>query len=443
MRSVLSCLGAIGLAAILSACASAGGPSQDESVEERASVAAEPEEKPRFIVLSRTTPLYMAPDMASEQIFFRTPEEEQEAIEARARAQEKFEEDEAKRQERWEKAEERRVKNERRRARTADQKSAMRERQRDRREDHRNAVARRKLSAARSLAGGHAVEPPPRHMLVFRLVEESDEWMQVVTVPSRDPRAHCYRDGYPGLEGLELHFFVRRDEIHPVAVSQVQVKYSEYTYITLNPGVALRPLTQGRYVAIVDGFELPINVPGNQVGPSYEPGRYFPMPATDTIFSELALAESRLSFDRRHDLPYNPFFPLFITETLHSGRTVYATTQTPCGRYAVRVHEDHLDHARAATQDYTFKDNEDGGGVRRPFVRAGAALFTVHGQEIGRALEDTFLGVEVDPKGPRRCFERNVMSIAEDHIDDKVPDHRRLILCVAEEDAELLNLEVF
>lgn len=402
-------------------------------------------EVPRYVLVPRTAPLYVSKDGSEEEgaeaIYFLPPEEKLAADEALKEAWAKFEEEESKREERWQKAEDRRIEGERRRARSAEQRQSARENQKARREAHELERVRRRLAMKTELANHPGQESSPDHLIVLRLVEDGEEWLEVLTIPARDGEAHCYRDGALGLAGLELRFFVRRADVLDVTISEVRVKYSDYTHIALKPGVALKPGPRDQHVALVDGFELPLRVPGNQISHAYQPGRHYPMPVTDTIFSEEALAGNMLSFERSHTLPYNPFFPLYITETFYSGRTVYATTQTPCGRYAVRVQQTHLATPTVQTRDYTFRHDPDAAS-RRPFVRAGATLYSPAGLEIGRALEDTFLGVQVAEGAGRLCFERDMAPNDEDHIDD-VPQDRRLMLCVAKNDAELLHFDVF
>jgi hypothetical protein len=396
-----------------------------------------------YVVIETTTPLYLAPSLETRPVYFVPPDEHQRALAAIESARVKAEADRDKRRARWQKTETARHERERRRARTADARAAAAQAHRERTETFALDDRRKKMEVLQTRARMPGQRVRPDHHVVFKLVSEGPDWLEIRTVTDSDREAaHCYSGADAGLAGLELTFFVPREHVLPVTISEVRVDYSRYTHVWLQPGVVVVPgPNQGQRQVYVDGYELSMRIPGNQIGYAYEVGRHYGTPVTDTVFSEKAYLDDALAFDRHFRLPANPFFPLYVSETLTAGRTIYATTTTPCGRFTVEVDQSRLDAARPRTQEYDFggKLNPQ---VRRPYARAGAPLYDEQGREVGRALRDTFVGVRIDDAQGRACFARDMQPRAEDDIDD-VPFERRLILCVDAGDAELLKVDVF
>jgi hypothetical protein len=420
IRAVLAVSAAVALSTSSACTSSAPAEPDEEPVEIEAPPA------PRYVVVSRTTRLYLAPKRDARYLQFETREAREDRREARRasleelraeaveRAKERAEEEEERLEslkEKW-----RDMEPEKRDASVEAYRQEMAEAARDR---ARRAIEAR-VERARQRTHGH----PAEQMVALRLVEERADWAVVETLVGDEAARQCHRGAQPGLAGMALRLYVPRDELETVTTQTVHVRPERWTEVVLKPGVPVRR-EEERTVVFVDGFRLELAVPEDAVGTSFESNGLFRTPETDTLFTARALVARHLRLDDRQFVPFNPWYPLYVTEMKKVDEDFYVTTRTPCGEYTVAVAEDDI-----RTDSSTKVTHIDGGRptIATPHTVAGAELFTPSGREIGTSITAAPLGAELDeaPEG-RRCFRQPVWTR---ELEDEPAPHRSLEICV-------------
>ncbi len=410
-------------ALVLTSCASS--PEQPSKVESQALAAEETPETPKFVVISRLSPLYLAPSKSAPQLLYRTPEEQTAKVEEMNAARERDAERLQKRAEKQAERDEKRAKREKKRLRKlrGDRREAYREKLEERAKEREREAAEGALDRKARWASKYAGEAAHEHLFAAELVERRDGWVGVRPIRPETPR--CYAGAATRLQALDVVFWTPEENLLDVVTKRVRVPVAEGTEVILAGGVAMK---DGR--AFVNGFELGLNVPQDAVGMTYEGVRGFEAPYTETVFSPVAYANDWLRLEKDAPLPFNPWFPLHVTATLYVGDRFYATTQTPCAEFTLRTIEEALEPVgeRGAMRLGGSEDRV----VEPPMFVAGAALFSPSGESIGTARVDLPVVDELESTEGRTCWHYVVW--------DGDAGQRRVPICSADADFRALTL---
>ncbi|MEZ4460069.1 MAG: hypothetical protein R3E66_10140 [bacterium] len=355
-----------------------------------------------FVVISRNTALYASPTDPTPLLQYRAPEMQRQRDDEMQRDMAEYLE---KRQERYAKEIER------------EKKRIKKIKDRERRDAYiaarRESRARRHLKAMEKKALRFNEGDPASRFIALRVLGESGEFFKVENLLGDEETPHCYRRGLAGLGRARLTFFVRKDEVERVSTRRQRVEVWKGSAVEVAAGVVLKD-----GAVVVDGFHVDVDFPSDAVDQTYFPKDTFEAPYTDTTFSEVALAEGLLSFDRKQVFPFNPWIDAYVTATLTIGKRFYATTQTRCAAFTVHADESLLEPVgRRATMRLSAADPP----ATAPFARAGAELRTTRGDVIGEAVGNLALGI---PSGVDNCYVRNVWP------PEKGAEHRSFTWCV-------------
>lgn len=390
--------------------------SQQQTIETEPIETPQVAETPRFVVISKNTPLYLAPSEDAPRLIFRS-HEEQKKLEAKWQSE--IQEWAVKTQTKFAKEME------------TEKKRMRKMKSSDARDEY--AHKRRASRAARYIKdidrrAKRINESPQSRFIVLQKVQQQGDWLEVLTLNGEEESRFCYENGLPGLRAAKLRGWVKASSIERVTTERQRYPVWRGSEVKLAAGVVVEE-HQGDFVAHVDGFKVRLSMDDKSIADEFTPGPLFEAPYTASVFSEIALAEGHLQLSKDQTLPYNPFADLYVTETLWVDSTFFATTQTPCAEFTVHAEESLLVPAgkRRAMR-------LDGGTMSAapPFAKRGSKLYDASGTEIGMASFDVSLGtpIEVDNQG-RQCFEKLVWTPARKQ---KVPDDWRLIWCVPPED---------
>ncbi len=395
-------------------------------------VVEEPELPPRYVLVHRNTPIRLQPSDDAPFLQYRTPERQAE-LEAR------WSDAEAKRLEAAQEAEKERLEAEktrkdrlrkRRRKYSRKKRAELAVRDKERAEANRIKRAERTLRDIERRAAKSRLRGPDKLWIPFRLVRRKGEWLQLSPVRRDADPPHCYARNFGEVDRLDAMFYVRESDLAPVTTKSVTVAPQHGTHVTLRPGVAVRP-TAGTepltYEVFVDGFVLRLALPADAVAFDYEPQLPFEAPMTDTVFSPIALADGKLDLGPGQPLPFNPYRDLYVTGTLKVGSRFYATTQTPCGEYSVRVRDDMLEPV--GKRGVMRLSEEE--SVKPPFARAGAMAHLPDGAPFAPVRANFPLGDPTRTADNRACFRSAVWGKTDAAVS------RSLELCFRTEDVNL------
>lgn len=120
--------------------------------------------------------------------------------------------------------------------------------------------------------GERSRDEQPGAGFVVRLLERRGPWRRVASVSHwRDEanlRIHCVADGVQSDGRLELHLWVRAEDLMPVVTQTQEQRYEDGSYAVVEPGT---PVANQHPWA--DGFLLPISVDPDAIGEAYHPER--------------------------------------------------------------------------------------------------------------------------------------------------------------------------
>ena len=372
-----------------------------------------PPPPPTYVIAHRNAQIHLQPDEKSAFLQFRTPERQEEVDERRA-------EQERERAEDAKKAEEERIEREqkrrqrilkKRRRLSKKRRRELAERDRERAEERAIERAEAKLRGLRRDARKYPLRAPHRWWIPFRKIGEDGDWVAVTAVGSDAEPPHCYRDNFGGLDRLDATFYVRKSDLATLTTRSAKAAPSQGTQVIIRPGVAVRLAREAtednpaKYDVYVDGFVLRLAIPADAVGTEYEPARPFEAPMTDTVFTARSWTRGKLKLANRMPLPYNPYTTLYVTGTLYVGARFYATTQTPCGEYTVRTHEDHIEPVgKRGVMRLTGGEQ----AVKPPYARAGAMSHLPSGEPFALVRRDYPLGEPTTESDGRKCYRSRV-----------------------------------
>lgn len=401
MRSVLFVLFSLGFigcgGSTQQAKAVAPVPEPEPVVEE------EPPPTPTYVIVHRNSPIRLRPDDDAPFLQYRTDERQQELekkwAEEYKEADEKWLESH---EEWWENEKKRRQKLRKRLRKFRPKKRAeVRERDLEQQDARVDAHYVERLNQLRKRARRRSLEASHRAWIPFRLIKRKGPWLEVSPADRTAQPPHCYEGNFGRLDRLEAKFYVHEDDVAPVTTRSVSVEPMEGTKVTLKPGVALRRTTGG-YKVYVGAFELELDLPTDAIGTEYEPDSPFESPVTNMVFTPYSLARDRLRLGPGQALSYNPYRQLYVTGTVGVGSRFYATTQTPCGEYTVRLNKDYIE---PAGKRGVMRLSGDDSAVSAPYARAGAMAHLPDGEPFARARADFPLGKEVKDSGGRACYQ--------------------------------------
>ncbi len=438
--------------ALVSGCGASQSADTEHVVEQQEPVSkpVAQQESDRFLLVLATTRLYREPDESAAYLQLRSVE--QEAAERAARikiAMERRERD-VKNDKVWNEREKKRAARARKRARGKKARAAARTASNERREARRAKQIARDVGYLRKDAETYALQSPGTQAIVLKWIAEHGDWIEVETTSTEQSGAHCHGQGHEALGQFRMRFYVRRDDLLQTLRDRVTIGLGAGTSMELIPGVVLMPVSgkNPRYKVLVDGFEFVVSAGDFEVADSYRPNKPFEMQTTDTVFSDEALIHKRLKLDRRTHLPFNPYYRLYVLETSRARSTVYATTQTPCARYVVKVQNKYLTAAPPNAMQFDLRRSH--GPPAKPYVEAGTEVFSPDGKLLGEAYVDAHLGVPIrsvqnvgrldENTVEQTCF-RKTFGLRH-KIEDELT-RQNLDLCVKLDDVVRHELEVF
>ncbi len=365
--------------------------------------------KPRYVVISRNSPLFLSPDHESPALLFRSDPDQLERDSGIAKKMEKYVEDRQKKYAREIKAEKKRLR---------------RIKDREKRADY---ATRRRLSRARRHLKGlekkvlrYADGHPAERYFALAVTDENNTHYQVENLIGDEEAAHCYRRGLAGIGKAKLKFWVKKTDTETVTTLRESVDIWRGSSIATAAGVVVKQ-EDGKQTFLVDGYQIQTETQPEALQKTYTPGGTFEAPFTDTTFTDIAFAEGMLGFSQNQALAFNPWVDVYVTRTLWVGKRFYATTQTHCAEFTVHAQEELLEPVgRRAAMRLSAADAP----VTAPYVRKRTVLSNIEGTEIGISTGDLSLGEEVDKQANSRCFRKSVWQPEEGS------NQRQLVWCV-------------
>jgi len=397
---------AIGL---IAGCASGSPPPAQVPVTARTAQETQPE-APRFIVVSRNTPLFLSPEDDTPALLFRTDEEQVERDSEIAKKMAKYVEDRQKKYAKEIKAEKKRMR------RIKD------------REKRSNYASRRRLSRARRHLKGlekkvlrYSDGHPAERYFSLAVTGETDAFYQVQNLIGDEELPHCYRRGLAGIGRAKLTFWVRKSDAEFVTTLRENVEIWRGSSVATAAGVVVENDGKNQ-TFLVDGYRIQTDSNTVSLDQTYTPGGTFEAPFTDTSFTDIAFAEGLLAFSRGQALAFNPWVDVYVTRTLWVGKRFYATTQTHCAEFTVHAQEDLLEPVgRRAAMRLSGADAP----VKPPYVGKGTPLSTLDGKELGISTGDLALGEPLEVRADQTCFQKQVWPV------EKGSNQRQITWCVA------------
>lgn len=364
---------------------------------------------PRFIVVSRNTPLFVSPDDDTPALLYRTAEEQASRDSEIAQKMAKYVEDRQKKYAKEIKAEKKRMRRIKDREKRADYASRRRH---SRARSHLKGLEKKVLR----YADGH----PAERYLSLAVTGETDGYYQVQTLVGDEELPHCYRRGLAGIGRAKLTFWVRKSDAESVTTLRESVEIWQGSSVATAAGVVVEN-NEKSHTIMVDGYRIQTDSDTLSLDQTYIPGGTFEAPFTDTTFSDIAFAEGLLAFSRGQALAFNPWVDAYVTRTLWVGKRFYATTQTHCAEFTVHAQEDLLEPVgRRAAMRLSGADAP----VQPPFVSKGTPLSTPDGKEFGVSTGDLALGQPVEARAEQTCFQKRVWPV------EKGTNQRQITWCV-------------
>jgi hypothetical protein len=267
----------------------------------------------------------------------------------------------------------------------------------------------------------------------FRLVEQSDGWLELETIPEEDEH-HCEEGPY-SLTDFRLRVYAREDERFQLTRKAVRLEFQDDTWVELDEGVPLLPVgnDEGSYEALVDDFVVSLRLPANSVGLFYGAPKRRDKDAKhhrdydqQIRFERRALRFGTASLRTRGGMGDY----VGVTDIEKRGNESLVTIYDRCGRFRVRADNN-------AIKDDVVTGGLLGGSVddgAAAFAREGAEVFWRNGKLAGFAAKRAALGTEIDGRHARRCFKRALYYTRAGA--PPAPDSGHLILCVNREEVE-------
>jgi len=258
---------------------------------------------------------------------------------------------------------------------------------------------------------------------VMRFVAERDDFVEVATLPSFRAVDHCYPT-VSGLDGLDLHLFVKRDALGLVVPRRVERDGDRGGGIVLAGGVGLTHRGGRRYYAHVRGATIRVELDPGSVATRY---RVTPRIPISRGARGLLAPGARVDFGRNLRLTaeagrrrargrgavdfsvaetrggardWEPPRVLLAVEPISErGRRVTAFVRNQC----VEV------RGTLARRDVTNERPPRGvsgfGPRRGTALRSGTALYFPDGTAAGRASANATLEGTLHTEGARSCFD--------------------------------------
>lgn len=375
-------------------------------------------QRPSFVVISKNTPIFLAPSTDAPKILFRSQEDQ---FQLEAKWQREIQDWASKTQTKFA----REMEAEKKRLKKIKSPDARQEYVDKRRESRASRYIKDIDRRAKRID-----ESPQSRFIVLQKVRENGEWIEILTLNQEEESHFCYANGLPGLRATKLKGWVRKEALQQVTTQKQRYPIWRGSEVKLAAGVVLEE-QQKDFIAHVDGFRIRLKIDPQNVAREFTAGSLFEAPFTASVFSNIALSEGHLKLSDDQMLPYNPFADLYVTETLWVDSNFFATTQTPCGEFTVHAEESLLVPAgkRQAMR-------LDGGTIDAapPYARRGTILYNSSGNELATASFDVGLGtpIEINANG-HQCFDKLVWMPPKKK---KVPEDWKVTWCVSPDDIQ-------
>lgn len=395
--------------ALIAGCASSSPPPAQVPVTATPSQETQREVAPRFIVVSRNTPLFLSPDDDTPALLFRTDEEQIERDSDIAKKMAKYVEDRQKKYAKEIKAEKKRMR-----------KIKDREKRSDYASRRRLSRARRHLKGLEKKVLRYSDGHPAERYFSLQVTDETDAFYKVQNLIGDEESPHCYRRGLAGLGRARLTFWVRKPDAELVTTLRESVEIWRGSSVATAAGVVVENDGKNQTL-LVDGYRIQADSNTLSLDQTYTPGGTFEAPFTDTTFTDIAFAEGLLAFSRAQALAFNPWVDVYVTRTLWVGKRFYATTQTHCAEFTVHAQEDLLEPVgRRAAMRLSGADAP----VQPPYVSKGTPLSTLDGKGLGVSTGDLALGQPLEVRADQTCFQKWVWPV------EKGTNQRQITWCV-------------
>jgi hypothetical protein len=395
---------------LIAGCASVSPPPAQVPATATPTQETQPTAPPRFIVVSRNTPLLLSPDDDTPALLFRTDEEQVERDAEIAKKMAKYVEDRQKKYAKEIKAEKKRMR-----------KIKDREKRSDYASRRRLSRARRHLKGLEKKVLRYSDGHPAERYFSLAVTGETDAFYQVQNLIEDEELPHCYRHGLAGIGRGKLTFWVRKTDAELVTTLRENVEIWRGSSVAIAAGVVVEKDEKSQTL-LVDGYQIQGDSNTLSLDQTYTPGGTFEAPFTDTSFTDIAFAEGLLAFSQGQTLAFNPWVDVYVTRTLWVGKRFYATTQTHCAEFTVHAQEDLLAPVgRRAAMRLSGADAP----VLPPYVAKGTPLSTLDGKDFGVATGDLALGQPLEIRTDRTCFQKWVWPV------EKGANQRQITWCVS------------
>lgn len=429
--------------AVASGCGGAAAPTQ-RAVEGAANVdgksstaASERATSPRYVVIHRDQPLYLAPNDAAEFVQFLSAQETAQIerarlaqLEAEREAAELAKRREAERQAKVaaQKKKQKPKKKKKKKARklTRAQREALAKAEQERKAKELKRQAARFVAAQEREQRARPYAHPQQRYHVMRVIRALDSgWLEVESLERSEQAQHCWRESLPELEGAKLRFFVQPEQLSQVIVRLERFEFDSGVQVKLQPGVVVTERQGDQTTVWADGVSVRLDVPADAVDAGYKAPQLFESPETDAAISDVAFMRDELKIDKKQRLPFVSFFEQFVVETGQAKRSFYLTRQTPCAEFRVLAKPEHVEPLTKRRVTRIRGGHEE---AKPPYVRAGATLWDMDGRQVGQAVEAlSLVGAQaIEGSHGRACYALKLWS--------KLPaaSWRVLKLCVEE-----------
>lgn len=273
----------------------------------------------------------------------------------------------------------------------------------------------------------------PNHTRVFRLIDDSGEWLTVESMGNISPFTSntCHGKTW-SLRGMKLRFHVRRDDIFPVLTKPVQATYPDGTAVSLKPGVALGPADRsGNRWIHVHWLELRMKIADGFIGLSYEPVDMFETLGPDNpralvlnsrVFRDEALFFANGRVIGPKPLGKNVVSPIeYVSVIEDRGDDRLIELSKPCIKVRALAATKYASDLGAAFAGILGSINKDLTGFQgTPRAAQGSSIFWRGGRSAGTVVKAIGFHDEVETDGDRRCFR---ISTRDRYIEG--PDGRR------------------
>lgn len=258
---------------------------------------------------------------------------------------------------------------------------------------------------------------------VFQVLQSDAQWVKVRSFAAREGE-QCEFAPFV-LEGLSVHFYVRRADLLPVVARAVSWMYPDGTAVGLRPGLALHPHPQSRAGGLLvrtQGWRFPVAYArvANHVGFSFEAAGVELARATSESLANGYVDPAAPEGRRMRDIPAGEYRlgdswaqPSWLSNVSYvQGKHRAADSSRLRVELALGCSSLALDVPSARVQKIGPWSGEGIGGAfgenaQAGRVRAGAKLWWPDGTVAGEALHDAGFSVETaSAVAARRCFTR-------------------------------------